>query len=89
MKKENICPVCGFNKLDEKPYDKYDCPSHEICPCCGTEFGYDDKVKDKSRIKRWKELQLEWVRNGYKWFSVDEKPENWNPHKQLDQLKEK
>ncbi|GAA0182126.1 hypothetical protein SH2C18_45590 [Clostridium sediminicola] len=41
--KKYICHVCGFNVLDEKPYlNDGKIPSHNICDCCGCEFGYDD-----------------------------------------------
>jgi hypothetical protein len=35
------CPVCAFPGLEE-PGDA-DRESSEICPCCGTRFGYDDE----------------------------------------------
>lgn len=39
---KNICPVCGFDGLDFKPYDEKGFGTFEICPCCGFEFGCDD-----------------------------------------------
>src|ERR1700722_1795355 len=39
------CPVCGYAKLAEPPYDKTGCASFEICPSCGIEFGYHDASK--------------------------------------------
>ncbi|NPC90765.1 hypothetical protein HOO54_05030 [Bacillus sp. WMMC1349] len=36
------CPVCGFNGLDEPPYDEYNIGSYDICPCCNFEFGYSE-----------------------------------------------
>lgn len=38
-----ICPICGYDKLLEPPYDEYNNPSYEICPCCGFEYGFDDQ----------------------------------------------
>jgi hypothetical protein len=40
------CHVCGYSMLDEPPYDKYGCATYTICPCCGTEFGYDDSLTE-------------------------------------------
>ena len=40
-----VCPVCGYLGLTEEPWKmgpEYDSPSYEICPSCGTEFGYTD-----------------------------------------------
>jgi hypothetical protein len=34
------CPVCGLDGLQEPGDAEF--ASFEICPCCGTEFGYDD-----------------------------------------------
>jgi rubredoxin len=50
--KKNICRVCGLI------YDKFypwgedgEVPSHDICDCCGTEFGYDDVSIESSKAK--------------------------------------
>ena len=52
-----ICPVCGWNDLEQDPSMK----THEICPCCGTQFGYDDcpdaKVLTVRRITAEGEVQ--------------------------------
>lgn len=39
---KHTCPVCGFKGLAEPPYDHEGNHSHEICPCCGFQFGFDD-----------------------------------------------
>lgn len=39
-----ICPVCGYDDLDEGPFTEGGYPTYEICPCCGYEFGYDDEA---------------------------------------------
>ena len=41
-KKKYICPVCGYDRLEEPVYDEIGEPSFEICSCCGVEFGFDD-----------------------------------------------
>jgi rubredoxin len=38
-----LCPVCGYPELSEPPWNN-ESPSDEICPSCGTQFGYDDVV---------------------------------------------
>ena len=40
-----ICPVCGWDQLSENP----EFATHEICSCCGTQFGYDD-VPEKTVV---------------------------------------
>lgn len=68
----NICPVCGYNRLEFPP------ENFSICACCGTEFGYDDRALTREELTR------EWVRNGFPWFDQAEpKPAGWNPYLQL------
>ena len=67
----NICPVCGYG-LSYRPAD------YHICPCCGTEFGYDDVGTSVE------ELRQRWVAGGANWWSpVDPKPHRWNPFLQM------
>lgn len=75
---EYQCPVCGYPGLNETPYDKYGCPLYGICPCCGTEFGYDDSLTAHS------DLRKKWLTSGSKWWSTATlPPRNWNPTEQL------
>jgi hypothetical protein len=68
----NTCPVCAYNKLEFPPAD------FSICACCGTEFGYDDRVLTHAGLTK------KWVRQGCPWFDQDEhKPVGWNPYLQL------
>lgn len=66
------CPVCAFTGLEEPP-------SHfTICPCCGTEFGYQDFIRGHD------DLRAEWIASGPKWHSnVIPAPANWNGLEQL------
>ena len=41
MSATHTCPVCGYAGLDDPPWQG-GAPSDEICPSCGTHFGYDD-----------------------------------------------
>lgn len=68
------CPVCGYSELPDPPVDM----SYEICPSCGTEFGYSDFRRSHE------ELMVAWVRTGPAWFaSWMPPPPNWNPRRQL------
>lgn len=70
----NICPVCGY-LMEDPPKD------YNICPSCGTEFGYHDL---NSSIA---ELRAAWLRTGPRWWSrVDAQPYNWDPYLQLDNI---
>ena len=74
----NVCPVCGWSKLEEPAYDETKSSSFEICPSCGTEFGYQDANKTHA------ELRKEWIEKGMSWWSnTTEKPADWNPQEQL------
>lgn len=80
--KKYICPVCGFDGLKEPPFGVNNEPSHEICPCCGFEFGFDEDGAAGFNIFR-----LHWIENGTKWFTSARRPKNWDVEKQLKNLK--
>lgn len=64
----HLCPVCGYDRLDEPP------TNFSICPSCGTEFGYDDAFAP------YAQLRARWMQGGALWWStVDPCPENWDP----------
>ena len=64
------CPVCGYDQLNDPPVD------YNICPSCGTEFGYHDFTKS------WDQLRSEWVAKGSKWLSKHiPAPANWKPYR--------
>lgn len=74
--KKYNCPVCNFNGLLEPAYTGT-APSHEICSCCGTEFGYDDSSKT------FKELRNIWIDSGKVFWKSNCTPSNWDVEKQL------
>lgn len=78
-----VCPVCGYDKLIEKPYNSYGCASFEICSCCGFEFGFDDVDQGFT----FEEYRNKWVTQQFPWFSPQEKPENWNLLEQLKNIR--
>jgi hypothetical protein len=67
------CPVCGFAELTLPPSD------YSICPCCGTEFDYDNAALNNEQ------LRAIWIHDGAHWFAGDEWPApiGWNPSIQL------
>lgn len=78
MTTKNICPVCGYDKL-ERPIHDYD-----ICPCCRCEFGISDCEWTHD------ELREDWITHGaqWAWGSVEaSKPFGWSPYTQLRNIK--
>jgi len=71
---KNICPICGFDKLLEPPSDNFGNPSHEICPCCNFEYGFDDSSEGYS----FDEYRSRWINDGFKFASEEDKPINWD-----------
>lgn len=57
-----ICPVCTFDEMTEPPSD------WNICPCCGTEFEYDDAKRSHEELRRI------WVEGGAHWWSGHRPP---------------
>lgn len=74
-----VCPVCGYDRLSETPYDEDGNHSYEICPCCGFEFGFDDDSKDSS----FEVYRKEWIKKETIWFNEKIKPDNWDIKQQL------
>lgn len=67
-----LCPVCGYDKLDEPPV------GFTLCSCCGTEFELDDDEVGHDV------LRMRWIRGGKQWWSpVVAPPIGWNADRQL------
>lgn len=79
----HTCPVCGFSKLEEPPYDIQGYPTYVICSCCGFEFGFDDSSKGLT----FEEYRKDWIDDGFNFFSKESKPQNWSKGTMLKQLK--
>lgn len=77
-----VCPVCGYEGLDEPPKSEDDSHSYEICPCCGFEFGFDDESEGHS----YQSYRRNWVVEGARWFIEEKRPENWNLKDQLRKI---
>ena len=69
MSEKYICPVCGFDGLGEAAFSSSNEPSHEVCSCCGFEFGFDGS-NDPVVFKEFRER---WINNGSKWFMPRDK----------------
>jgi hypothetical protein len=82
-----VCPVCGYPGLTEEPWTigpEHDSPSYEICPSCGTEFGYTDFRPGRAeRRERQRELRSTWIAAGRPWDDLSSYPTpselGWEP----------
>jgi len=83
----NRCPVCGYDGLIE-PAWQGNLSSFEICPCCGTQFGYHDSIHDDPErlAERHMELRQAWIAGGMRWHGVKPPPPDWSPEKQLVEI---
>lgn len=85
MKKFYICLVCGWRGLENELIEPFQ--SHEICSCCGTQYGLDViYIKDVWSVRK------EWLNEGAQWFDDEDytfpaKPKNWGVEKALTQIK--
>ncbi len=77
------CPVCGCGELEKPPRSETTGGSHEICPCCDFEFGYDDEdqgISDEEWRRRWIEKGMPWSAR------IRRPPPGWDPLEQLRRL---
>lgn len=78
------CRVCGFD-LGKPPWGADGRrATFEICPCCGSESGYEDcdpRSAARSRAK--------WLSRGAKWFRPNARPANWSLDDQLLRVPER
>ncbi len=71
----NTCPVCGYDRLEDPPTD------FNICPCCGTEFGYHDANFTHAQLRQ------RWIAAGAPWWAADvPPPPDWDPIQQLTNM---
>jgi len=79
-----MCPVCGFDGLDEPPYSPAGHGLFEICPSCGFQFG----VTDDDLGITFHEWRNRWIDGGMPWNSKGRPaPPGWDPKEQLNKLK--
>ena len=81
------CLACGFQGLDEPPWDGPSA-SDEICPCCGLHFGYDDAVGGRPELRPtfYHGWRLKWRIDGMRWWSPTPPPEDWDPDRQWESM---
>jgi hypothetical protein len=75
------CPVCGWPDLFDVPIAY----SHEICPSCGIQFGYDDATPagKSSRTAVHEAWRERWVAEGMRFSSNGGEPRGWDPEEQV------
>jgi hypothetical protein len=84
------CPVCGYDGLEEPPWEDGG-GSDDICPSCGTQFGYQDASAYEgfnTRLAVHAKLRTTWIEAGMKWHfaSIESAPDGWDPQEQLARL---
>lgn len=75
---DHNCRVCGLYIDDLPCVEDGNCPTYEICPCYGVEFGNEDYKTEPT--KRYRE---KWISEGANWFEPNEKPEKWEKKNSL------
>lgn len=83
----HTCIACGWKGLEEEPIFPFS--SHEICSCCGFEYGLDiQDESDASVVRR------DWLQEGAPWFDDENdieprKPKDWDIDRAKAQIKRK
>jgi hypothetical protein len=75
------CRICGYSSITYPWGTDGASPSFEICPCCGVQFGKEDRT-----LEAIKAYRAEWIRKGGRWFSKNEKPVEWDMDAQLKNI---
>lgn len=78
----SICKICGWPLPKYEP-DPILFTVGDICVCCGSHFGLDDKILKHVRARRQR-----WLNAGAEWIISEEKPEDWNLEEQLANIPE-
>lgn len=66
------------------PYQvRYGFPSHDCCPCCGYEFGFDDDPAASATASSFADYRANWIAAGCTWFTPGGKPDGWSFAEQL------
>ena len=78
------CTVCTFS-LPFAPWgDSGNEATFDICPCCGTEFGYDDATPAAVAASRKR-----WLENGATFWRPSDQPSDWSSEEQVWYLKKR
>lgn len=82
MPSVNVCPVCGYAGLEDRPYGATPTSgSYEICPACAYQFGVTDVDLGISHA----EYRAGWIDRGMQWAG-DDQPVDWDPKSNLRTL---
>ena len=77
-----ICRVCGYEFQNFEPWGRDGrTPSFSHCPCCFTEFGFDDVKLEMIKSKR-----KMWIDGGSLWYEPEKRSENWNSVEQMKNI---
>jgi hypothetical protein len=75
-----LCPICGYDGLDEPAYSAKGFGSYEICSCCRYEYGVTDDDKGITH-EQWRQ---QWIDEGMIWRSnVTPQPIDWDSAAQV------
>lgn len=75
---EYRCRVCGLLQPEAIWGADGQCPTYDICQCCGCEFGYTDSSVEA--IRRHRER---WLARDEAWSDVTTRPTGWSRDAQL------
>jgi hypothetical protein len=74
------CRVCGAYSEGFFPWGESGLtPTHDICFCCGIEFG----IEDSGSLEEIKAYRERWIDMGGEWCLLSAKPADWNLEEQL------
>lgn len=78
---KDMCPVCGYLDSTEEVFGPNGEHAYqEICPSCGTQFGYDDCLTSHRVLRK------KWAKGKFRWHPGYQQPKDWNPVEQLKNL---
>ena len=75
------CRVCGLRQ-ESPPWGRDgQSPTFDCCPCCGTEFGFQDAT-----VERVRRTRKQWLASGAQWQEPSERPPAWKLERQLTRV---
>lgn len=75
------CRVCGWGQAQPPWGETGKFPTHDICDCCGVEFGYEDSTPASGR-----QYRQVWVEGGCQWFDPSARPAAWSCEEQAKNI---
>jgi hypothetical protein len=77
---ELLCRVCGLPQDEPIWGSDGQCPTYDLCACCGCEFGYEDSSPEGIRRQRER-----WLATGT-WCDPTKRPADWKSEQQLSKV---